>query len=292
MTDNPAKIKNLESLIEDSKKGFPLNSKYILELPIFNPENGFPFLREYKQCACAENPKPQPAVSESAGAAHLALEIVQKYSPDILGLKFNVESRNEISKALKILDEISPQIPLPLMIRGSGNDEIDRELLPELAKAVSQTSIIASANENTYKDIIPYTKERHYVVLKSPIDINLAKELNILSSELGQPLDKIIIDTDIGGLGYGFEYGYSIIEKIKQEAQKDKYLDMPVISFAGEEALKTKEAKSEDFSKSWGQLKERKILLEITAASAVRAAGANLIAVNLPETLRTLKGLR
>ena len=292
MTDNPVKIKNLESLIEDSKKGFPLNSKYILELPIFNPENGFPFLREYKQCACAENPKPQTAVSESAGAAHLALEIVQKYSPDILGLKFNVESRNEISKALKILDEISPQIPLPLMIRGSGNDEIDRELLPELAKAVSQTSIIASANENTYKDIIPYTKERHYVVLKSPIDINLAKELNILSSELGQPLDKIIIDTDIGGLGYGFEYGYSIIEKIKQEAQKDKYLDMPVISFAGEEALKTKEAKSEDFSKSWGQLKERKILLEITAASAVRAAGANLIAVNLPETFITLKGLR
>lgn len=292
MTDNPVKIKNLESLIEDSKKGFPLNSKYILELPIFNPENGFPFLREYKQGACTENPKPQTAVSESAGAAHLVLGVVQKYSPDILGLKFNVESKNKISKALKFLDEISPQIPLPLMIRGSGNDEIDRELLPELAKAVSQTSIIASANENTYKDIIPYTKERHYVVLKSPIDINLAKELNILSSELGQPLDKIIIDTDIGGLGYGFEYGYSIIEKIKQEAQKDKYLDMPVISFAGEEALKTKEAKSEDFSKSWGKLKERKILLEITAASAVRAAGANLIAVNLPETLITLKGLR
>ena len=292
MTDNPVKIKNLESLIEDSKKGFPLNSKYILELPIFNPENGFPFLREYKQGACAENPKPQTAVSASAGAAHLALEVVQKYSPDILGLKFNVESKNEISKALKFLDEISPQIPLPLMIRGNGNDEIDRELLPELAKAVSQTSIIASANENTYKDIIPYTKERHYVVLKSPIDINLAKELNILSSELGQPLDKIIIDTDIGGLGYGFEYGYSIIEKIKQEAQKDKYLDMPVISFAGEEALKTKEAKSEDFSKSWGKLKERKILLEITAASAVRAAGANLIAVNLPETFITLKGMK
>ena len=292
MTDNPVKIKNLESLIEDSKKGFPLNSKYILELPIFNPENGFPFLREYKQGACAENPKPQTAVSESAGAADLALEIVQKYSPDILGLKFNVESKNKISKALKFLDEISQQITIPLMIRGSGNDEIDRELLPELAKAVSQTSIIASANENTYKDIIAYTKERHYVVLKSPIDINLAKELNILSSELGQPLDKIIIDTDIGGLGYGFEYGYSIIEKIKQEAQKDKYLDMPVISFAGEEALKTKEAKSEDFSKSWGKLKERKILLEITAASAVRAAGANLIAVNLPETFITLKGLR
>ena len=292
MTDNPVKIKSLESLIEDSKKGFPQNSKYILELPIFNPENGFPFLREYKQGACAENPKPQTAVSESAGAADLALEIVQKYSPDILGLKFNVESKNKISKALKFLDEISQQITIPLMIRGSGNDEIDRELLPELAKAVSQTSIIASANENTYKDIIPYTRDKHYIVLKSPIDINIAKEINILSSELGQPLDKIIIDTDIGGLGYGFEYGYSIIEKIKQEAQNDRYLNMPVISFAGEEALKTKEAKSEDFSKSWGKLKDRRVLLEITAASAIRAAGANLIVINMPQTLITLKGLK
>ena len=292
MTDNPVKIKNLESLIEDSKKGFPLNSKYILELPIFNLENGFPFLQEYKQGACAENPKPQTAVSESAGAAHLALEIVQKYSPDILGLKFNVESKNKISKALKFLDEISQQITIPLMIRGSGNDEIDRELLQKLAKAASKTSIIASANENTFKDIIPYTRDKHYIVLKSPIDINIAKEINILSSELGQPLDKIIIDTDIGGLGYGFEYGYSIIEKIKQEAQNDRYLNMPVISFAGEEALKTKEAKSKDFSKSWGKLKDRRVLLEITAASAIRAAGANLIVINMPQTLITLKGLK
>lgn len=295
MTDNPVKIKNLESLIEDSKKGFPLNSKYILELPIFNPENGFPFLREYlneRQDACAKNPKPQTAVSESAGAADLALEIVQKYSPDILGLKFNVESKNKISKALKFLDEISQQITIPLMIRGSGNDEIDRELLQKLAKAASKTSIIASANENTFKDIIPYTRDKHYIVLKSPIDINIAKEINILSSELGQPLDKIIIDTDIGGLGYGFEYGYSIIEKIKQEAQNDRYLNMPVISFAGEEALKTKEAKSKDFSKSWGKLKDRRVLLEITAASAIRAAGANLIVINMPQTLITLKGLK
>lgn len=295
MTDNPVKIKNLESLIEDSKKGFPLNSKYILELPIFNPENGFPFLREYlneRQDACAKSLKPQTETSSSAGA-YLILELIQKYSPDILGLKFNIENANGISKAVEIFKNIEQSsITLPLMIRGSGNDEIDRELLQKLAKAASKTSIIASANENTFKDIIPYTRDKHYIVLKSPIDINIAKEINILSSELGQPLDKIIIDTDIGGLGYGFEYGYSIIEKIKQEAQNDRYLNMPVISFAGEEALKTKEAKSKDFSKSWGKLKDRRVLLEITAASAIRAAGANLIVINMPQTLITLKGLK
>ena len=286
--------KSLGSIIKESLEGFPQNSKYILEIPVFNSENGFPFLEgilEEKEGACAEYFAQIFTPQNSAGALN-SLNCTQKLLPDIIGLRFNIKSKNEIKKAINTLKEVLPYITLPLMIRGCGDDEIDRELLPELVKNLDREAIISSANENTYKSIIPYTKDKHYVVLKSPIDINLTKELNILSSDLGQPLEKIIIDTDIGGLGYGFEYGYSIIEKIKQEALKDKYLSMPIISFAGEEALKTKEAKSEDFSKSWGNLAERKIFLEITATSAVRAAGANLIAVNHPQTLKTLKGLK
>lgn len=286
--------KSLGSIIKESLEGFPQNSKYILEIPVFNSENGFPFLEgilEEKEGACAENFAQINAPKNGAGAANI-IDYAQKLSPDIIGLRFNIKSKNEIPNAVNTLKEVLPHINLPLMLRGCGDDEIDQELLPKLAENLDREAIISSANENTYKSIIPYTKDKHYVVLKTPIDINLTKELNILSSELGQPLEKIITDTDIGGLGYGFEYGYSIIEKIKQEASKDKYLNMLILSFAGEEALKTKEAKSEDFSKSWGDLKDRRIFLEITAASAVRAAGANLIAVNLPKTLETLKGLK
>ena len=291
MTEKTADIKKSESLPSLKAEGFPIKSKYILELPIFNPENGFPFMREYFENICAHRHEKFPDRKSVEYKIQL-IKTAQKLSPDILGLKFNIESVNEIPEAVKLLEKLTPHITLPLMLHGCGNDEIDRELLPELATSVSTVSIIASANENTYKKIIPAAKISHFIVLKSPIDINLAKELNILSSKLGQPLDKIIIDTDIGGLGYGFEYGYSIIEKIKQEALKDKYLDMPIVSFAGEEALKTKEAKSEDFSKSRGPLKERRILLEITAANAIRAAGANLIVLNQPEALKTLKGIK
>lgn len=286
--------KSLESIIKESLEGFPQNSKYIMEIPVFNSENGFPFLEgifEEDKGACAEKLAQNTLSCTSAGASKI-INYAQNLSPDIIGLRFNIKSKNEISKAINTLKELLPHINLPLMIRGCGDDEFDSELLPKLIENLDREAIIASANENTYKSIIPYTKDDHYVVLKTPIDINLTKELNILSSELGQPMEKIIIDTDIGGLGYGFEYGYSIIEKIKQEASKDKYLNMPIISFAGEEALKTKESKSEDFSNSWGNLAERRIFLEITAASAVRAAGANLIAVNLPQTLQTLKGLK
>lgn len=316
MTDNPARISDLETLIAHSRKGFPQKSLYILELPIFNPENGFPFIEGFcasdkvsdvakvpnegdiKEGARAINCSGEEEFQRARALQNLRTTLIkaaQSLEPDILCLRFNIESTADIEKAVEILEETLPQIELPLMLRGSGDDEIDRKLLPELsdcAEAHGIECIISSANENTYKEIIPHTKGQHFVVLRSPIDINLAKEINILSSDLGQPLERIIIDTDIGGLGYGFEYGYSIIEKIRQEGANDKFLEMPVISFACEEALKTKEAKSDRFSRAWGDLKTRSIMFETAAASAIRAAGANLIVINHPETLKTMKGLK
>lgn len=195
---------------------------------------------------------------------------------DILGLKFeNIEQKTLLQKAL-------PKITKPLMIIGSGKDDVDKTLLPELISVLDRNCIICSANENTYKAIVPKIGE-HKLVLKTPIDINLCKELNILSSEFGLGLDKIIIDSDIGGLGYGLEYGYSMIEKIKLE--NDKYLNMPIISFAPIESLKTKEAKSDTFSKSWGSLEMRRKYFQIAAASAAKAAGADIIVVESMEGL-------
>lgn len=212
---------------------------------------------------------------------------------DIVGIKFDIANEGEIPDALKNLRELLPLIKKPLMIRGSSNDSIDKLLLPELIKLLDRETIVAHANENTYKEIIPYTaKGNHIIVLRSPIDINLAKEINILSFDLGQSLDKILIDTDIGGLGYGLEYGYSIMEKIRLEGLNgDEYLNMPMISFAPEESLKTKEAKSDTFGISWGSLKDRAEMFEIASASAVIAAGANVIVVNKPQSVKILRGL-
>ena len=209
---------------------------------------------------------------------------------DILSLKFNAQDTAEIPEAKNILKSLLPRITAPLMINGANNDNIDRELLPELMSVLDRECIISPANENTYKDIFPAViKGGHRLVLKSPIDINLCKELNILASDMGLPLDKIIIDTDIGGLGYGLEYGYSIMEKIKLE--DDEYLNMPLISFAAYESLKTKEAKSDTFSKSWGDLKTRARMFELASAAAVKAAGADIIVLYNPENIKIMKGL-
>ena len=198
---------------------------------------------------------------------------------DILGLKFT----EDIEKGIEAFKKLLPCIAKPLMLIGSGDDEIDIKLLPELMKLLNRECIIGIANEKNYKQIVPdVIKGNHTLIIRTPIDINLAKEMNILTSDMGLPLDKILIDTDIGGLGYGFEYGYSIMEKIKLEGKSgDKYLNMPIISFATVETAKTKEAKDKDLA----------LYLEITSAAAVKAAGAEYIVLTNPQSYKTLKEL-
>ncbi len=249
----------------------------VLNVKIFAPDENFDIVKVY-----FKSTDPKKIIRKA-----------QQSDCDILGLKFNIENVEQIPQAIILLKNLLPELHKPLMVQGCGNNDIDRLLLPELIKNLKTPAIIASVNDNTYKDIVPeIIKGQHIAVLKSPIDINLAKELNILSKDLGLDLNKILIDTDIGGLGYGLEYGYSIMEKIKLEGiGGDNYLNMPLISFAAEESLKTKEAKSDTFDKNWGNVSERAVKFELTSAAAAIAAGANVIVMNCPQNITTLKGL-
>ncbi|MBQ8460524.1 hypothetical protein IJ541_10550 [bacterium] len=183
-------------------------------------------------------------------------------------------------------------ITKPLLFIGSDDEETDKLLIPEIINRLNKKNcIIANITERNYKQIIPHViKHEHYAVLKSPIDINLAKELNILAIEMGLPHDKIIMNTDIGGLGYGYEYGFSIMEKIKLE-KDDKFLNFPIFTDASTEALKTKEAKSNDFTNSWGSLDKRAKMIELCACTGVISAGANIVVVHYPENIKYLKGI-
>ena len=204
---------------------------------------------------------------------------------DILGIKFTIENwENELAAFKNLLQKIKK----PLMLRGCGEDSIDMTLLPQVMEILDRECIIGIANENNYKSLVPLViKGGHKLIIRTPIDINLAKEMNILTSDMGLGLDKILIDTDIGGLGYGFEYGYSIMEKIKLEGtcsdnkQGDKYLNMPLISFAPEETAKTKEAKDENLA----------LYLEIASAAGVLAAGADYIVMTKQQAVNVMKGL-
>ena len=220
------------------------------------------------------------------------LKNTKDFQADLISIKFNLTLKDfdkqfeYVKKSTDVLNNFNK----PLILRGCNNEKLDIELLNFLATNVKKQSIIAFAQEANYREIIPTIIETsHKIVLRTPIDINLAKELNILSLDLGLKKDKILIDTDTGGLGYGLDYGYSMMEKVKLEALKgDEMLDFPIISFIGEEVSKAKELKSDSFDDNWGEIDKRVDLWEITAASSIIAANANIVVVCKSNTVKTL----
>lgn len=252
---------------------------FALEIPVFKSDNI------------------SPVLSDLYGGEHdfeNLFEKAQKSSADIICLSFNLPEENiedEIEKSVEIAKNYVEKSRKPIMIKGSENKQIDVLLLPKIARKLNKKVIIAYADENTYEKIVPSVIENsHIMVLRSPIDINLAKELNILTSDIGLNLDNIIIDTDIGALGYGLDYGFSIIEKIRLAAfEGDEMLNMPIVSFIGSETYKTKETKTSSFSASWGEYESRAIMWETAAVSAVISAGADLVVCSHPKTIETVK---
>jgi len=119
------------------------------------------------------------------------------------------------------------------------------------------------------------------------MDVNLAKQLNILVRDMGIPPDHILMDPTTGALGYGIEYGYSVMERLRLAAlQGDSNMQSPMIVTPGAEAWKTKEAKSNNVPHEWGNMATRAILWESMTAVSMLVSGANIVVMRHPEAIK------
>ena len=218
-----------------------------------------------------------------------------KRGADILAVRFNHAEDEDLAQKIQYnkekLEQILNDINIPLIILGSDKRDIDKKLLPVIAEAAVKKCTVGIVDEDNYKDIIPAIKKHgHNVIARTPIDINLAKQLNILINELGFDLNNIIIDPNIGSLGYGIDYAYSVIERIRIAGlEGDNMLNMPIIAFAGQESWKTKEAKSNANADGWGDLVTRAISWECLTASSMLTAGADIVVLYHPESVKYIK---
>ena len=196
--------------------------------------------------------------------------------------------------AAETAKKVAEAINVPLIVWGVSSDEKNTEVLKAVAEACSGLNVVLGpVTEGTYKQVgaaaIAYKQS---VAANSPIDINLAKQLNILLENLGVPTDRILIDPTTGSVGYGMEYCYSIMERIRQAAltQNDEKLQYPLINNIAEEVWKTKEAKlpaSED--PKLGDASIRGINLEVITAISALQAGSDLLIVRHPKTLEHVR---
>jgi acetyl-CoA decarbonylase/synthase complex subunit delta len=227
-----------------------------------------------------------------------AQKCIKDYGAEMICLQMLSTDPNGMDRpaneAAQIVKKVSDAIDVPLIVWGTANHDKDTEVLRIVAELVQDKSLILGpVEEGDYKKIgaaaIGY---KHTVVASSPIDINLAKQLNILLGNLGVPDNLLVIDPTVSSIGYGIEYCYSVMERMRMAAltQQDEKLQFPIICNVAKEVWKAKEAKiTEAEDPKMGNAKNRGILLEAMSATVLLLAGADVLIMRHPEAIKLVR---
>jgi len=232
----------------------------------------------------ADDPAAWAVAAEDTGADLLQLSLS---TTDKDGNKTSPEAAVAATKA--VLEASG----LPLMVFGPGQAEIDNALLVPISDATKgERLVLGICEDKNYRTIVASAMANgHLVNARTPMDVNLAKQLNILISDMNMPLDRVIMDPTTGALGYGIEYGYSAMERLRLAAlQGDAMTQLPMLVTPGFEAWKTKESKvGDDVPAEWGDWLERAINWETLTAIALLESGADILVLRHPESVRRVK---
>ncbi len=224
-----------------------------------------------------------------------AEKCVEKFGADLICVKFDGIHPDKADKdaehAVKVTREILGAVGVPLILWGCGNNEKDNQIMPKVSQAAKgENCLIGTVEEKNYKSLTAIAlADSHHLITGAPLDINIAKQVNILVSDMGFPLERIVTFQATGALGYGIEYAYSIQERQRLATLAgDKMMAMPVICDAGYESWRVKEAKLADMTE-WGNVEDRGPIWEATTAICLLQAGADIIRMRHPRAVATVK---
>ncbi|BDD88296.1 acetyl-CoA decarbonylase/synthase complex subunit delta [Desulfofustis limnaeus] len=196
--------------------------------------------------------------------------------------------------AAETVKKVLAAVKVPVIVWGCTSPAKDEEVLKAVAEACqNENLLLGPVEEKNYKGIAAAAMGYgHSVIASSPIDVNLAKQINILLENFGMPMERVVVDPTTGGLGYGMEYSYSVMERLSMAAmsQGDDKLQYPMINNLGNEVWKCKEAKqSVDEAPLLGDPEKRGILMEAVGAVAYLLSGSNILIMRHPESIRLAK---
>jgi acetyl-CoA decarbonylase/synthase, CODH/ACS complex subunit delta len=236
--------------------------------------------------AAMDSPEEWAKAAEVAGADLLFLALSMT-TPD--------GKPNTAEAARAVVRQVLNASGLPLAVIGPGQAEKDNELMVAVAEeGKGERLLLGVCEDKNYRTIVATAMANgHLVQSKTPMDVNLAKQLVILIHDMGMPLERIVMDPTTGALGYGIEYGYSVMERLRLAAlQGDGMTQQPMIVTPGEEAWKAKESKvGEGVPAAWGDWAARAVNWETTTAAALIHAGADIVVLRHPDTIKRIRSL-
>ncbi|HKK91175.1 MAG TPA: acetyl-CoA decarbonylase/synthase complex subunit delta [Desulfobacteraceae bacterium] len=233
-----------------------------------------------------------------ADPAAWAKKCVETYGAQIIVLQLKSIDPNDQdaspAEASATVKKVLEAVDVPLIIWGCTAPEKDEAVLKKIAEDCDgENLILGPVEEKNHKGIgAAALGYKHAVVSSSPIDVNLAKQVNILLENLGMPLGNVIVDPTTGGLGYGLEYTYSVMERLNQAAmtQGDDKLQNPMINNLANEVWRCKEAKQPvEEAPELGDPERRPILMEAVGAITYLMAGSNVLIMRHPEAIKLTK---
>ncbi len=199
-----------------------------------------------------------------------------------------------VEELIAVVKEVAAAVDCPIAVEGCKNVEKDAELLVKVAEALQgKNALIMSAKEENYKAVgaaagLAYDQK---LSAESSVDINLAKQLNVVTTQLGVKPESIVMNVGSATVGYGYEYVVSTMDRVKAAAlaQGDATLQMPIVTPVSSEAWNVKESvASEEDMPEWGPVEERGISMEIMTAAADLASGSDAVILRHPQSVKTI----
>ena len=256
-----------------------------IEIQDRKPDDWSPLLEEAWGDAM-NDPGEWAKAAEKAGANLIALQ---------LSLTDADGKPNTPENAAASVDKVLKATGLPLIVMGPGQVDADNELLVAVADAAKgERLVLGLCEDKNYRTIVAAAlASEHLVIARTAMDVNLAKQLNILIGDMGLPLDRVLMDPTCAGVGYGMEYGYSVMERLRLAAlQGDSMTQLPMMVTVGFEAWRQKESKfGEGVPEAWGEWKERALNWEALTAATLVESAADIVVLRHPESVRRIHAM-
>ncbi|MCL2433361.1 MAG: acetyl-CoA decarbonylase/synthase complex subunit delta [Clostridia bacterium] len=229
-------------------------------------------------------------------AAHAKM-CVEEHGADLISVRLDAthpERGNRTAvESVELVGKILKAVDVPLIITGHNHFDKNNEVMKAIAQAYEGENLLFNwVEQDNYKTVAGAAMAYgHCVAAQSPIDVNIGKQLNILLTNMGLAADRIIMDPMTGAVGYGIEYTYSVMERIRQTGLGgDKMLCAPMIVSPGQECAKIKEYKADAAQfPAWGELAPRAAMWELSTAVSLLHAGADVLIMYHPKAAMALR---